>query len=119
MQELSNYRKLKKKIKALELELRKKPGTVADVVKDYRTGYPVPMKIEGIEAGGTLSKVQKAYQEAIKQRETIETYLSSLPPDLYAVANLYYVQGKTQEETAEILNYSRRQIQRILNRIGQ
>lgn len=125
-QQLSRLKKLNKEAEIIRKEidqLKFKPREyVADTVKDYRTGYPVTIVIEGygdeeyVKANDRLySRLAQKLREIQREREQIENYLEEVEdPEMRVLLRLRYINGLTQEQIADEMNYSLSTIKRRL-----
>lgn len=126
-QRLSRLRKLNKEAEVLKNEIKelkfKPQEQVADIAKDYSTGYPVTIKIEGYGSEEYIKAKQRLHNRlnqklvAIQEeREEIEKYLDSVEePELRIILRLRYVDGLTQEQIADETGYTVRTIRRKLS----
>lgn len=128
-QQLLKLRKLNKEAEILRQELKnvefRSKEYVSDVAKDYSTGYPITIKIEGYGSEEYIKVKQRLYNRlnhkltAIhEEQEQLEKYLDSIEdPELRAILRLRYVDGMTQEQIAEEMGYSIATIKRRLSEI--
>ena len=129
-QQLSRLRKLNKEAKDLKsridnLAYRPKEW-VSDSVKDYSTGYPRTVVIEGYGDEEYARAKDKLYNQYVRkllniQREidNIEQFLDSIDdPEMRTILRLYYISGLTQEQIADKMGYSRETIKRRLRKLG-
>ncbi|MFR1698780.1 MAG: RNA polymerase sigma factor [Anaerovoracaceae bacterium] len=127
--QLSRLRKLNKEAEVLKQEIKELEFSpreyVADIAKDYSTGYPVTIKIEGygseeyIKAKCRLqNRLSQKFMEIQDERERIEEYLDSVDdPELRTILRLKYINGLTQEQIAEEMGYSRSAVAMKIKRI--
>lgn len=125
-QQLSRLRKLNKEAEDLKnridnLEYRPKEW-VADTAKDYGTGYPKTIIVEGYGDAEYARAKDRLYNRYVRklldiQREidNIEQFLNSVDdPEMRTILRLYYINGLTQEQIADELGYNERTIRRKL-----
>ncbi len=124
--QLSRLRKLKKEAEVIKQEIRdlefKPTEKTMDTVKDYSTGYPVVITIEGFGSADYVKSKNRLYEQlrrkliAIeKERDELERYIDSIEdPELRTIVRLRYIEGKTLEKIAESMEYSERTIRRKL-----
>ena len=117
-QRLSKLRKLKKEAEVLNQEIKELEFSpqeyVADTAKDYSTGYPVTIKIEGYGSEEYIKAKRRLYNrlsqklESIQEeREEIEKYLDSIEdPELRVILRLRYVNGLTLSQISKEIGYS-------------
>lgn len=124
--QLSRLRKLKKEAEVIKQEIRdlefKPAEKMMDIAKDYSTGYPVVITIEGFGSEEYVKARNRLYEQlrrkliAIeKERDALERYIDSIEdPELRTIVRLRYIEGKTLEKIAESMEYSERTIRRKL-----
>lgn len=124
--QLSRLRKLKKEAEVIKQEIRdlefKPAEKTMDTAKDYSTGYPVVITIEGFGSEEYVKTRNRLYEQlrrkliAIeKERDALERYIDSIEdPELRTIVRLRYIEGKTLEKIAESMEYSERTIRRKL-----
>lgn len=124
--QLSRLRKLKKEAEVIKQEIRdlefKPVEKMTDTANDYSTGYPVVITIEGAGSKEYVKAKKRLYEQlrrkliAIeKEHDELEQYIDRIKdPELRTIIRLRYVEGKTIEKIAEIMNYSERTIRRKL-----
>lgn len=124
--QLSRLRKLKKEAEVIKQEIRdlefKPAEKTMDTAKDYSTGYPVVITIEGFGSEEYVKARNRLYEQlrrkliAIeKERDALERYIDSIEdPELRTIVRLRYIEGKTLEKIAESMEYSERTIRRKL-----
>ena len=92
------------------------------IYRDYSTGYPVVITIEGFGSEEYVKAKTRLYEQlrrkliAIeKERDEMERYIDSIEdPELRTIVRLRYIEGKTLEKIAESMEYSERTIRRKL-----
>lgn len=115
------------KIKSLKAEvddLRKratfKPSQmVTDTVNDYRTGKGIPIAITGY-GDANYQKLRQHYYDAFNKLNRIvlenEMQIAKLTdPEIRFILRRYYLDGASQEEIANELNYSQQRISQKLD----
>ena len=83
---------------------------VVDSVKDYRTGYPHTVAIAGYGSDEWVKLRQRLYEKLGRiqsERMILENWLDDVAdPEIRDILRLQYINGLTQEETAQELGYS-------------
>lgn len=111
---LKQLKALKKEAEHLEEQIRDLPFRtgpyVADSAKDYRTGFPRTILIQGYsteEYDRLKRKLQKKLQTINVEVLELESWLDGVDDaELRDILRLQYINGMTQEEVAEELGYS-------------
>ena len=124
---LKKLRSLIKEAEHLEIEIedvRFQPSEkLADTAKDYRTGYPHTIMIEGYGDNRYAELKRKLYEKLGKvqaERWGLENWLDSVQdPELRTILRMQYVDGLTIEAVAEELEYSVATINRRLQKFWQ
>ena len=118
MDRFSNLRKLKKEAEVIKRELDELSFVpkewVADTVKDYRTGYPRTVVIEGYGNSEYARRRDRLYKAYARKLEAIQDEIESLEeklaevedPELRAMLRLRYINGLTLEQIADEVGYS-------------
>lgn len=92
---------------------------VQDSVKDYSTGYPHNIVIQGYGSADFAALRQKLYDKLSRiqrERQVLEDWLDSVEdPELRDILRLQYINGLTQEQIADELGYSVRTVKRRLS----
>lgn len=93
---------------------------VQDSVKDYSTGYPHNIVIQGYGSADFVALRQKLYDNLCKiqrERQELEDWLDSVgDPEMRDILRLQYINGLTQEQIADELGYSRAAIAQKIKR---
>lgn len=105
-----DYKKNRKRLNALETEMRLMKSTDIgfgnDVIFDYRQGYPKPESIVGFDQEKYDRKRQQ-YETKLKQIQEVDDYIENIADDeIRLVFTLYYINGKTWDEVADEMSYS-------------
>ena len=124
---LKKLRSLIKEAEHLEIEIedvRFQPSEkLADTAKDYRTGYPHTIMIEGYGDNRYAELKRKLYEKLGRiqaERWELESWLDSVQdPELRTILRMQYVDGLTIEAVAEELEYSVATINRRLQKFWQ
>ena len=106
-----------------ELEFKPKEY-LSDTAKDYRSGYPVTITIDGYGSEEYIKAKDRLYNRLARkliaiqmEREGIEELLDSVDdPEMRVIIRLYYINGLTQEQVAKEVGYSRETIKRRLRK---
>lgn len=84
---------------------------VQDSVKDYSTGYPHNIVIQGYGSDDFVMLRQKLYDKLSRirrERQELEGWLDSVgDPEMRDILRLQYINGLTQEQIADELGYER------------
>lgn len=112
---LEGYKSKKEEIK----ELRYKMYVVEDdenmidndVIFDYKTGYPIPQAIVGVDQD-RVKRIQQQYARRIKQLEKeceqVEEFVESIEDSLTRrIFRMYYVEGHSQKAVAAAVHMER------------
>lgn len=128
---LENYRLLQTEIKSIKKEIdrlnKQSIETVKDTVKDYRTGYPKTIIIEGKAYNSNFVRKNKIIIDNLyaklskKQSEQweIETWLETIDDDMRCIIRMLYIDGYSQESIAKKLGYTRSGIAMKIHRFWQ
>ena len=125
--QLKELRSLIKEAEHLRSEYREMmclPKTfVQDSVKDYSTGYPRNIVIQGYGSANFVALRQKLYDKLYriqKERQELEDWLNNVDsPEMRDILRLQYINGLTQEEIADELGYSVITVKRRLKKFWQ
>lgn len=112
---LKKLRGLIKEAEHLEAEYKDmmcSPKTfVQDSVKDYSTGYPHNIVIQGYGSADFVALRQKLYDKLYRiqrERYEIEDWLDGVAdPEIRDILRLQYINGLTQKQIADELGYER------------
>ncbi len=127
-QRLSRLKSLNKEAEILQKQIRElefKPKEyLSDTAKDYRSGYPVTITIDGYGSEEYIKAKDRLYNRLARkliaiqmEREGIEELLDSVDdPEMRVIIRLYYINGLTQEQVAKEVGYSRETIKRRLRK---
>lgn len=124
---LKKLRSLIKEAEHLEIEIEdikfQPKERLADTAKDYKTGYPHTIIIEGFGDSGYTDLKRRLYEKLGKvqaERWELENWLDSVQdPELRTILRMQYVDGLTIEAVAEELEYSVATINRRLQKFWQ
>lgn len=112
---LKRLKALLKEAEHLEEEIKSMPftagGYVGDSAKDYRTGFPRTITIQGYSTeryDKLKAKLQRKLRDIQGEITELEEWLGGVEdPELRDILRLQYVNGLTQEQIAEKLGYTR------------
>ena len=81
-----------------------------DVVMDYRSGYPVPKAVVGVEPG-RYWRLHDTYSRQIEQLERecaeIEEYIEGIPDSMTRrIFRMHYLDGLSQKRVAKVVHTS-------------
>ena len=127
-EQLEAYKSKKEEIEELKYKLEHLDEEEAligrSTVLDYRSGYPVPQTVVGID--WEMHKQQKERCEKRirilrKQCEAIEKYVEEDIEDslIRRIFRMYYLEGRTQKEIAKCIHMDRSTVSRKLNAPAQ
>lgn len=124
----NHIEELEQRIKSLrdQLERIEDDGKIIDTAKDYSSGFPRTIKLEGFNSRDYTAKKTLLLQRKLEyerqiaelvpvEKEVLE-YIRHIGNIKKRMAfTLYYVEGWSQEQTADRLHYERSTISRWLN----
>ena len=111
---LDNYRKLKREIPVLSMELdymlqnRWKSDTMIgnNVIFDYSKGYPMPQSVVGFDQE-RYDRRKRTYEHKKEQAAAVERWIQNIEDgQTRYVFKAFYQQGMTWEKIAEKTGYS-------------
>lgn len=118
---LETYISVKEEIKELKarIETLSEETTVHSVINDYRTGFPVPQSIVGVD-DRRYQRLYQNYTEKIKELEheckEIEDYIEQIPDSLTRrIFRMYYIDGIKQEKIARKLHIDQSRVSRKIH----
>lgn len=122
-EQLESYRSMKEEIKELQYKLDhlgEADSVIGnDVIMDYRSGYPVPQAVVGVDWDktdrlhdryvGRIVRLQKACGEVENCIEGIEDSMTR------RIFRMYFLEGMKQKEIAKIVHMDRSVVSRRIN----
>lgn len=126
--QLGRLKNLKAEERSLFEQIKKyKPKEkdfVVDTVNDYSTGHPKVISIKGLGDENYRKEKEKLYNKYVRSRiavmkeiDKIESFIDTVEdPEIKTILRMIYIDGRTQEEVAEKLGYSRSGIAMKLKR---
>lgn len=121
-EQLKEYQSKRTEIEELRDKLSHLGESLADndVVMDYRSGYPVPKAVVGVESG-RYWRLHDSYKRRIEQLERecaeIEEYIEGIPDSMTRrIFRMIFLEGKTQRETARIMHLERSSISKWIQK---
>lgn len=114
-QQLEQYKSKKEEIRELEAYIRKLGSSESlmgsSTVFDYRTGYPKPQAVVGVDRAEFWKKKEK-YEEKIQELkadcEEVEAFIFGIEDSLIRrIFRLSYMEGMTQDSVAKAINMHR------------
>lgn len=121
-EQLKEYQSKRVEIRELRYKLDRLCEELADndVVMDYRSGYPVPKAVVGVESG-RYWRLHDSYKRRIEQLERecaeIEEYIEGIPDSMTRrIFRMIFLEGKTQRETARIMHLERSSISKWIQK---
>lgn len=121
--QLEQYKSKKNEIKELEYRLQHLGDGDSlvgnDTIMDYRSGYPRPQSVVGID-WKKYDNEKRRYRQRIKKLQTecdeIEQFVESIDDSLMRrIFRMYYIDGESQERVAKAVKYSRGRISQKIN----
>ena len=108
---LEAYRSEKQEIEELKWKLRNmesKDYIDNSVIMDYRSGFPVPQSVVGVDTG-VYWKRQKRLQEEISRLERrcqeVEQWIEDIPDSIIRrIFRMYFEEKRKQREIAKVLH---------------
>ena len=91
----------------------------SSVINDYRSGYPVPQAIVGIDWEKAI-RAEKHYKDRIyrleQEADDIEEYVEGISDSLTRrIFRMYYLEGKSQKEIEKAVGLDRSCVSRKIN----
>lgn len=94
-----------------------------DTILDYRSGYPVPQAIMGVDWGkvNRTSRRRRKYEKKIeileKECEDVEQFIDEIPDSLTRrIFRMYFIENMTQKEISKIIHIERSAISRRIDK---
>ena len=114
-EQLEEYRSKKEEIAELEYKLQHLGAGDSmvgnDVIFDYRSGYPVPQSVVGVDwqkYDNTKARYQNRLDELQRECDEVEEFVESIEDSLIRrMFRLYYIDGMTQDKVAKKLHMHR------------
>lgn len=104
---------LREEIKAIEKSMKSpKSSYVAVFYKDYRTGKGVPKSRQELDDGEEYLRIQRGQLKACmrklrKRLAEAEAFINDIDDSqMRTILRSYYINGESQEEIGEALNYT-------------
>lgn len=121
--QLEAYKSEKQEIKELQEKLQNlRPENYVgnDVIKDYRSGYPVPQAVVGIDLDAYWSKIDRLTSKIyrLEQRcQEIEQWIEEIPDSMTRrIFRMYYEEGKRQQAIAKQLHIDQSVVSRNIKK---
>lgn len=121
---LENYRSKKAEIRELEYKLKhlgEGDSMIGnDVVFDYRTGFPQPQAVVGVD-WEKYDHLKKSYQNLLKRlREEcneVEQWVNQLPDgnDIRRIFRLHYIDGMSQRKVGKKVHLSQSEVSKKIS----
>lgn len=120
---LESYRSKKEEIKELKYKLEHLCDGDSmvdnDVVFDYRSGYPRPQAIVGVDwekVTRTEERYLKRIEKLKQECENIEEFVEQIEDSLIRrIFRMYYLEGKSQKAIGKIVHMDRSNISRKID----
>lgn len=124
-EKMKAYRSARAEIKELASKLKEQPTsdsedfTGSSVINDYSSGYPVTQAVVGIDWEKYCRKRERylnRLDKLEKECEEIEKFIEGIEDSMTRrIFRMYYIDGKTQKEIAQLVNMDRSMVSRKLN----
>ncbi len=121
---LENYRSKKTEIREVEQKLRNldEGDTVIgnNVVFDYRTGYPRPQSVVGVD-WDKYYDLKESYQSLLDRLRSecaeVEQWINQLPDgnDIRRIFRLRYIDGMTQRQISKMVHLERSSVSKKID----
>ena len=121
--QMGSYRSMKQEISEIQYALAHlgegDSMLGSSVINDYRSGYPVPQTIVGVDWQ------KKHYEKRIyvlqEQCDAIERYVEEDIADSLTrrIFRMYFLEGRTQKEIGKFIHMDRSTVSRKLNALAQ
>lgn len=120
---LKNYRSKKDEIKELTYKLEhlgEGDSLVGnDVILDYRSGFPVPNSVVGVDMDKYYSLKNRwgsRREQLINECEQVEEFVENIPDSLSRrIFRMYFIDGYTQKQIAHKVHMDRSTITKKIN----
>ena len=119
---LESYISMKEEISELrdKLEHLAEDTTDNSVINDYRSGFPIPQSVVGVDQH-SYWRYHKRYTEQIKELEKqcaeVEEYIENIQDSLTRrIFRMTFIDGYTQQTVGKILHTERSNISKKINR---
>lgn len=114
-EQLEEYRSKKEEIAELEYKLKHISDNDEmvgnDVIMDYRSGFPVPQSVVGVDwkkYDNTKARYTNRLAKLREECDKIEAYVESIEDSLIRrIFRMYYIDGMTQDKVAKELHIHR------------
>lgn len=126
--QLESYRSMKREIAEMRYALahlgESDSMLGSSVINDYRSGYPVPQAVVGVD-WERLESQKRHYEKRIhvlqEQCDAIESYVEEGIEDSLTrrIFRMYFLEGRTQKEIAALIHMDRSTVSRKLNTPAQ
>lgn len=123
-EQLESYRSKKEEITELTYKVQHLGDNDAmvgnDVIMDYRSGYPVPQSVVGVDLDKYL-RLKARYKNRIaklkEECEQIETYIEDIEDSITRrIFRMYYIDGISQERVAKIVHLDKSSVSRKIDK---
>lgn len=123
-QKLDEYRSKKDEIKELKYKLEHlgegDSGFGYSVINDYRTGYPHPQAVVGVD-WGKMDRLNGKYHKRIEvltaECSEVELWIEEIPDSITRrIFRMYYIDGMSQQQIAQAVHLDRSRISRKIDK---
>lgn len=123
-EQLESYRSKKEEITELTYKVQHLGDNDAmvgnDVIMDYRSGYPVPQSVVGVDLDKYL-RLKARYKNRIaklkEECEQIETYIEDIEDSITRrIFRMYYIDGISQERVAKMVHLDKSSVSRKIDK---
>lgn len=123
-EQMESYRSKKAEITELTYKVQHLGDNDAmvgnDVIMDYRSGYPVPQSVVGVDLN-KVYRLKVRYKNRIakleEECEQIETYIEDIEDSITRrIFRMYYIDGISQERVAKIVHLDKSSVSRKIDK---
>ena len=121
---LENYRSKKAEIRELEQKLRNLNESDSmighDTILDYRTGYPRPQSVVGVD-WDKYCDLKESYQSLLNKLRTecddVEKWVNQLPDgnDIRRIFRMHYIDGMSQRKVGKKVHLSQSEVSKKIS----
>lgn len=124
-EKLESYKSMKEEIAELTYKLNhlgEGDGMISSsVIKDYRSGYPVPQAIVGVD-WKMYDRLKDRYENRIRDLERecteIEEFTEGISDSMdRRILRMYYIEGRSQREIGKAVHLDKSNVSRKIEKI--
>lgn len=121
---LDDYRSKKEEIKELVYQLEHLGEGDAmignDVILDYRSGYPVPQSVVGVDwekVDRKVERIENKIERLHRECQEVEDFIDNIQESLTRrIFRMCYLEGKSQKEVGRIIHMDKSNISRKIDK---